>query len=326
MTHIIVATHGKFSEEIVNSAAMVYGEDENCHVVTFLPGEGGEHLVEKYNAIIATLPENEPVLFLVDLFGGSPYNAAARVASERGDNTDIVTGISLPMLLEVLDAKDGATLPELVETAKEVGVAAVKSFRQPPEEAKPVAPTPQPTKPAEPVKTSQNSTALSGNMNISLLRIDDRLIHGQVATSWAKAVKCEAIFAISDEVAEDALRRELLLQIAPAHLKAYVIPVEKAIKVYHNPKYAGKNILWLVTKPADVVRLVEGGVKIDKVNVGGMTYKDGNKQLSDAVTVGKADVEAFKKLLDLGIDLSMQKVASNPRVELTRQKLDAINF
>ena len=43
MTHIIVATHGKFSEEIVNSAAMVYGEDENCHVVTFLPGEGGEH-------------------------------------------------------------------------------------------------------------------------------------------------------------------------------------------------------------------------------------------------------------------------------------------
>ena len=326
MTHIIVATHGKFSEEIVNSAAMVYGEDENCHVVTFLPGEGGEHLVEKYNAIIATLPENEPVLFLVDLFGGSPYNAAARVASERGDNTDIVTGISLPMLLEVLDAKDGSSLPELVETAKEVGVAAVKSFRQPPEEAKPAAPAPQPTKPAEPVKTSQNSTALSGNMNISLLRIDDRLIHGQVATSWAKAVKCEAIFAISDEVAEDALRRELLLQIAPAHLKAYVIPVEKAIKVYHNPKYAGKNILWLVTKPADVVRLVEGGVKIDKVNVGGMTYKDGNKQLSDAVTVGKADVEAFKKLLDLGIDLSMQKVASNPRVELTRQKLDAIQF
>ncbi len=77
MTHIIVATHGKFSEELVNSAAMVYGEDENTHVVTFLPGEGGEHLVEKYNAIINTLPENEAVLFLVDLFGGSPYNAAS---------------------------------------------------------------------------------------------------------------------------------------------------------------------------------------------------------------------------------------------------------
>lgn len=321
MTHLIVATHGKFSEEIVNSAAMVFGEDENTHVVTFLPGEGGDDLVAKYNAIIEKLPENEPVLFLVDLFGGSPYNAAARVAANR-DNTDIVTGISLPMLLEVLDAKDGADLEELAETAKEVGVMAVKSFRNPEPKAAP-APKAEPAPVAAPAPRDPN---LKGNMNITLLRIDDRLIHGQVATSWAKAVKCEAIFAISDEVANDKLRSELLLQIVPPGLKGYVIPVEKAIKVYHNPQYTGKNILWLVTKPADVLRLIEGGVKIDKVNVGGMTYKDGNKMLSDAVTVGKADVEAFHKLLDLGVDLTMQKVATNPKVEITKAKLDALQF
>lgn len=321
MTHIIVATHGKFSEEIVNSAAMVFGEDENTHVVTFLPGEGGDDLVAKYNAIIETLPENEPVLFLVDLFGGSPYNAAARVASNR-ENTDIVTGISLPMLLEVLDAKDSADLEELAETAKEVGVMAVKSFRNPEPKAAP-APKAEPALVAAPAPRNPN---LKGNMNITLLRIDDRLIHGQVATSWAKAVKCEAIFAISDDVANDKLRSELLLQIVPPGLKGYVIPVEKAIKVYHNPQYTGKNILWLVTKPADVLRLIEGGVKIDKVNVGGMTYKDGNKMLSDAVTVGKADVDAFHKLLDLGVDLTMQKVATNPKVEITKAKLDALQF
>ena len=319
MTHIIVATHGKFSEEIVNSAAMVFGEDENTHVVTFLPGEGGDDLVAKYNAIIETLPENEPVLFLVDLFGGSPYNAAARVASNR-ENTDIVTGISLPMLLEVLDAKDSADLEELAETAKEVGVMAVKSFRNPEPKAAP-APKAEPAPVAAPAPRNPN---LKGN--ITLLRIDDRLIHGQVATSWAKAVKCEAIFAISDDVANDKLRSELLLQIVPPGLKGYVIPVEKAIKVYHNPQYTGKNILWLVTKPADVLRLIEGGVKIDKVNVGGMTYKDGNKMLSDAVTVGKADVDAFHKLLDLGVDLTMQKVATNPKVEITKAKLDALQF
>ncbi|WP_081110729.1 mannose/fructose/sorbose PTS transporter subunit IIB [Aggregatibacter actinomycetemcomitans] len=321
MTHIIVATHGKFSEEIVNSAAMVFGEDENCHVVTFLPGEGGEHLVEKYNAIIATLPENEPVLFLVDLFGGSPYNAAARVATGR-ENTDIVTGISLPMLLEVLDAKNGASLPELVETAKEVGVAAVKSFRQTKEDLQPATPPAQATKPAE----AEKPTALSGNMNISLLRIDSRLIHGQVATSWAKAVKCEAIFAVNDDVANDPLRRDLLLQVVPPHLKAYVIPVEKAIKVYHNPKYAGKNILWLVTNPSDIVRLIDGGVKVEKVNVGGMTYREGNKLLSQAVAVNPTDVGAFKQLLEKGVELSLQQVAANPKVMLTHKELDAVKF
>ena len=325
MTHIIVATHGKFSEEIVNSAAMVFGEDENCHVVTFLPGEGGEHLVEKYNAIIATLPENEPILFLVDLFGGSPYNAAARVATGR-ENTDIVTGISLPMLLEVLDAKDSASLAELVETAKEVGVAAVKSFHQPKEDTSSASSTQATTKPAEPEKTPEKTTALTGNMNITLLRIDSRLIHGQVATSWAKAVKCEAIFAVNDDVANDPLRRDLLLQVAPPHLKAYVIPVEKAIKVYHNPKYAGKNILWLVTNPTDILRLIEGGVKIDKVNVGGMTYREGDKLISQAVAVNPTDVAAFKQLLDKGVELSLQQVASSPKSMLTHKELDAIQF
>lgn len=87
-----------------------------------------------------------------------------------------------------------------------------------------------------------------------------------------------------------------------------------------------KNILWLVTKPADALRLLEAGVKFDKINVGGMTYKDGNQMLSDAVTVSKADVEAFKALLDKGIELTMQKVATNPKVEVTKAKLDALKF
>ena len=163
-------------------------------------------------------------------------------------------------------------------------------------------------------------------MSVNLLRIDDRLIHGQVATSWAKAVKCEAIFAISDEVANDELRKELLLQIVPPHLKAYVIPVDKAIKVYNNPKYASRNILMLVTKPEDAVRLIEGGLRIDTINVGGMTHKEGNKQLSDAVTVNPSNVAAFKKLLDMGVKLSLQKVAVNKPVELTREKFDSIKF
>ncbi|WP_238374951.1 mannose/fructose/sorbose PTS transporter subunit IIB, partial [Aggregatibacter actinomycetemcomitans] len=210
----------------------------------------------------------------------------------------------------------------LVETAKEVGVAAVKSFRQPKEDLQPATPPAQATKPAE----AEKPTALSGNMNISLLRIDSRLIHGQVATSWAKAVKCEAIFAVNDDVANDPLRRDLLLQVVPPHLKAYVIPVEKAIKVYHNPKYAGKNILWLVTNPSDIVRLIGGGVKVEKVNVGGMTYREGNKLLSQAVAVNSTDVGAFKQLLEKGVELSLQQVAANPKVMLTHKELDAVKF
>lgn len=324
MVNLIVATHGKFSEELVNSAKMVYGEVDNLHVVTFLPGEGQDNLVEKYEAIIAGFETDTPVLFLVDLFGGSPYNAAARVVAKRPQD-DIVTGVNLPMLLEAMDASaDEDNASDLAAIAKEVGNLSVKTFHAKEEEEPKAAPAPVEEEEAPAEDLSKYDP--NGRMNVSLLRIDDRLIHGQVATSWAKAVKCEAIFAVNDDVANDELRRELLLQIVPPGLKGYVIPVEKAIKVYHNPKYVGKNILWLVTKPADALRLLEAGVKFDKINVGGMTYKDGNQMLSDAVTVSKADVEAFKALLDKGIELTMQKVATNPKVEVTKAKLDALKF
>ena len=82
----------------------------------------------------------------------------------------------------------------------------------------------------------------------------------------------------------------------------------------------------LVIKPEDAVRLIEGGLRIDTINVGGMTHKEGNKQLSDAVTVNPSNIAAFKKLLDMGVKLSLQKVAANKPVELTREKLDSIKF
>ena len=131
MIQVIVAAHGKLAAELVNSSEMVFGEVEGLHGVTFVPGEGQDTLVEKYEAIIAECSPSDSVLFLVDLFGGSPYNAAARVAAKRPQD-DIVTGVSLPMLLEVLDAKDDAKSAEaLADIAKEVGVMAVKSYRKP---------------------------------------------------------------------------------------------------------------------------------------------------------------------------------------------------
>lgn len=158
-------------------------------------------------------------------------------------------------------------------------------------------------------------------MELVLTRIDSRLIHGQVATSWVKATKPEAIFAVNDDVANDELRKTLLLQIAPADVKAFVIPVDKAIAVYKNPKYATTKVLLLVTNPSDVVRLIEGGVDIKNVNVGGMTFKDGTKLISKAVAIGKEDLEAFKKLRDLGVKLELRQLATD-QIEDLAPKLD----
>ena len=322
MIQLIVACHGRFAEELVNSAAMVFGEAEGVHAVTFMPGEGPEDLIAKYEAIMGEAGVSDDVLFLVDLFGGSPYNAAIRVVAPTA-RADVLSGVNLPMLLELLDSRDDkSTVADLVKSAYSASMEGTKAFRSPlPSAAAPAA------APAEtaPVADRRAGRPTSGHMEIPLLRIDSRLIHGQVATSWAKAVKCDAIFAISDEVANDPLRSKLLLQVAPAHLQSYVITVDKAIKVWHNPMYADRKVLWLVTKPGDIVRLIEGGVDIKQVNVGGMTHREGSKLISQAVAVDADDVAAFNRLHEMGVKMTLQQLATSP-AEDVMPKLANVKF
>lgn len=162
-------------------------------------------------------------------------------------------------------------------------------------------------------------------MEISFVRIDDRLIHGQVATVWVKEAKCNKIIACSDEVAADKLRKTLLLQVAPPGIKAYVLPIDKAVEAYKNPKYNDFKTLFLFTNPTDVVRMVEGGVDIKSVNIGGMCFREGKTQVTGAVCVDKKDAEAFRKLHAKGIELEVRKVASDPKLDIIK-RLDEVNL
>ena len=105
MIAIIIATHGKVSEEILKSTEMILGKQENVATITYLPGEGADDLMKKHEDVIKFLRCEAGVLFMVDLFGGSPFNAAIRIAA-KGENMDIITGINIPMLLGVFSARE----------------------------------------------------------------------------------------------------------------------------------------------------------------------------------------------------------------------------
>lgn len=153
-------------------------------------------------------------------------------------------------------------------------------------------------------------------MIINLVRIDDRLIHGQVVTVWAKEAKAERILICSDEVEKDEIRKRLLLQVAPPGIKVNVVSVDKAIRVYNNPKYENDKVFLLFTCPKDILRMVEGGVGIKSVNIGGMAYKSGKTQITKAVSVDEVDRETFNKLNEKGIELEIRSIATDPKVSL----------
>ncbi len=125
MISVIIGTHGRFSEEILKSAEMIFGVQENVGIVTFKPGEGLDNLLEKYDELISELDCTDGVLFMVDLFGGSPFNAASIIAM-KNDNMEIVTGVNLPMILETLGSRDFSSLSELLVIAENSGKEAIR--------------------------------------------------------------------------------------------------------------------------------------------------------------------------------------------------------
>jgi len=129
MIALIIATHGEFSREIVHSAEMIFGKQENVVSVTFKTGEGPDDLKQKYQQALRELDTNDGVLFMVDLFGGSPFNAAAGLAAKE-ENMDIITGINLPMLIECFARRTNSSLEQLVDAISKTAVEGVKSLKK----------------------------------------------------------------------------------------------------------------------------------------------------------------------------------------------------
>jgi len=312
---IIIGTHGSAAEQLLKTAEMILGDQQNVAWIDFVPGENAETLIEKYTARLAQLDTQEGVLFLVDTWGGSPFNAASRIVVDK-DHYEVVTGVNIPMLAETFMARDdNPSFDALVKVAVETGRAGVKALKAPEPQAETSA---APVAVKAPVAAHPNA---GGHMTIGLARIDDRLIHGQVATRWTKETNVKRIIVVSDEVAADTVRKTLLTQVAPPGVTAHVVDVAKAIRVYDNPAYAKDRVMFLFTNPTDVERVVEGGVKITSVNIGGMAFHQGKTQVNNAVSVDEKDIAAFHKLNDRGIELEVRKVSSDSPLKM----MDLIN-
>ena len=146
--------------------------------------------------------------------------------------------------------------------------------------------------------------------NIVLTRIDNRLVHGQVATQWCGAIGANLILVANDEVAGNSLRQGLMnmaLYIAPSYASMRYWTIQKTIDTIH--KASAKQLIFIVCEnPQDVVKLVEGGVPIKKVNIGNMHMADGKRQVAGSVAVDDSDVAAFKRLQELGVELEIRRV------------------
>ncbi|HER1968245.1 TPA: PTS mannose transporter subunit IIAB [Streptococcus pyogenes] len=316
---IIIASHGKFAEGIHQSGSMIFGEQEKVQVVTFMPNEGPDDLYGHFNNAIQQFDADDEILVLADLWSGSPFNQASRVAGENPDRKmAIITGLNLPMLIQayterLMDA--GAGIEQVAANIIKESKDGIKAL---PEDLNPVEETAATEKVVNALQGAIPAGTVigDGKLKINLARVDTRLLHGQVATAWTPASKADRIIVASDEVAQDDLRKQMIKQAAPGGVKANVVPISKLIEASKDPRFGNTHALILFQTPQDALRAVEGGVEINELNVGSMAHSTGKTMVNNVLSMDKEDVATFEKLRDLGVTFDVRKVPNDSKKNL----------
>lgn len=145
---------------------------------------------------------------------------------------------------------------------------------------------------------------------IKLLRIDDRLIHGQVVVAWSQHLDINCIFIASDSVANDEFRKMSLELVKPDDKDLIIKSIEDTIQFFNKNHSKNNKILILVEDSKDAYALATQIPEIDKINVGGMRISDNKKMISSAVAVDDEDIKIFKKLLNQNIKVEIRQVPS----------------
>ncbi|UPO90133.1 PTS sugar transporter subunit IIB [Niallia sp. Man26] len=154
-----------------------------------------------------------------------------------------------------------------------------------------------------------------------LIRIDERLIHGQVAFLWTKHLNLDRILVANDSVADNEIQKTSLIMAAGDRVKASIVKVKEAVEILNDERIDKLKVLVLVNNPEDALYICENATNIPKVNVGNYGRVSGKIKEKKAVTenlyVEDNDINTFKKIIDLKIPLEYQLVPDNTPLDLT---------
>jgi PTS system mannose-specific IIB component len=143
-------------------------------------------------------------------------------------------------------------------------------------------------------------------MSIVLIRIDDRLVHGQIVQGWLKSLDVDTVLVVSDSAASDKTQQILMGMALSSFIKLDVKTLKDATVSLLNGDYDKEKIMVLVTQPSDVVYMLDRGLKIKSLNIGGMHFISGKKQLMENICVNNEEVESLKQIYSSGVEIEVR--------------------
>lgn len=151
---------------------------------------------------------------------------------------------------------------------------------------------------------------------IKLVRIDHRLVHGQVAFSWTKFLESDCILIASDNLMKDELKMSAMRMAKPTGVKLVMKSIEDSIKALNSGVTDKYKLFIIVESVEDAYRLSNEVEAIKSINVGGMKAREDRKQLAKAVFVSDEDIVKLKEMNEKGIELEIRLVPSDTKTNL----------
>lgn len=153
-------------------------------------------------------------------------------------------------------------------------------------------------------------------MSIVMSRVDNRLLHGIIVTQWAPMSKANRVMVIDDSVANNDIQKSSMRLARPAGMAVSIITEETAIANFKKGKYDQEKVFVIVKEPETILHLVDNGIRIDRLIVGGTVVKDNALQLSSRAYASDENISTYKKLLDSGVEIVTQFVPADKAQEI----------
>ena len=153
-------------------------------------------------------------------------------------------------------------------------------------------------------------------MAIINARVDDRLIHGQVATSWIRGLHIEVVVVVDDRIAKDDMQKSVLKMSAPADTRVYALSIEGFLERYNKGILDRYRVMLVFENVSAPYNLIQKGFTLEVLNLGGMRFKEGRRQISKALSLSKEEESIVRKMAEMGVKIEHRQLTGDESVDV----------
>ncbi|WP_125712699.1 PTS mannose/fructose/sorbose transporter subunit IIAB [Companilactobacillus kedongensis] len=293
----VLSSHGNYAKETLKSCEMITGELTDFATISFHDPMGVNDMVSEYDKLYSS-NTSDTFNIITDIKNGTPANSAILFKSEH-DDVRVFAGLSLSLVLTIAT---GTPIEEALKENREVLTE--------------IDPQKEIAKKQETSEINNPEVdATSTKDPIVNVRVDARLIHGQVATMWTRKLNATRIMVIDNEIVKSDVQKMTLKTAVPRGVHLSILTSQGAAKRLKDKKYQGQRVFILVRDPKVLQELVEQGVKIESINVGNMSMSENARQIAKSVAVTDSDETVFEYLSNQNVDLYHQMVPNDNKQE-----------